>query len=122
MITMNNLAAQASEKLRKDKPNVRGNKEQAMAEPVLAALESFCIQSESFAKAVIDGGSFSSCMKKVAENTGYSISDLDAYKKAVQFYFPDAKVEMELRIQTTSEDECKNKTEPVVLDLADFFS
>lgn len=117
MIAMNNLAAQASEKLRKDKPNVRGNKEQAMAEPVLAALESFCLQSEAFAKAVIAGGSFSSCMKKVAEGTGLSISDLEAYRKAVQFYFPDAKVEMELTIRTEEDDA---KTGSVVLDLSDF--
>lgn len=117
---MNNLASQASEKLRKDKPNVRGMKEQAMADPVIAALESFCLQSDVFSQAVINGGPFSSCMKTVAKGTGNSISDLDAYRKDVQFYFPEAKVQMELTIQTADDEKRQDgKSAPVILDLSD---
>jgi len=37
-------------------------------------------------------------MKRVASGVGNSISDLDAYKKAVEFYFPGAEVRMQLTI------------------------
>ena len=70
----------------------------AMAAAVLNAVQEFCKQEPEFAQAVVQGGSFSECMKKVAAGVGSSISDLEAYKKAVQFYFPGAVVNMQLTI------------------------
>lgn len=72
-------------------------------------------------------------MKKVAAGVGNSISDLDAYKKAVQFYFPGAEVKMQLTIDLIGK--VAGETEPVAaqaapvaeppkvisLDMADFF-
>ena len=37
-------------------------------------------------------------MASVAKDVGSSISDLDAYKKAVQFYFPGAEIEFQMKI------------------------
>ena len=98
MITMDNLATKAAQKLDSERSTVKGQKELAIADPVAAAIKGFCVQNESFAKAVVAGGSFANCMKFVAAGTGNYISDVDAYKKAVQFYFPEAKVQMQLTI------------------------
>ena len=98
MISMDNWATQAFEKLKKEKPKVTGQKEKAMADAVMDAIKVFCQQEPEFAQAIVQGGTFAECMKKVAAGTGSSISDLDAYKKAVQFYFPGAEVHMQLTI------------------------
>lgn len=98
MIAMENWATQAHEKLHKERKAVSGQKETAMADAVLDAIKEFCTQEPEFAQAVVQSGSFADCMKKVASGVGSSISDLEAYKKAVQFYFPGAVVNMQLTI------------------------
>ena len=103
MIPFNNWATEALNKLAEGKKNVSGPKEKAMAPAVAAQLKAFCRQSGAFAQAVAKGGSFSDCMKEVAKGVGNSISDHDAYKKAVRFYFPGAEVKMQLTIDLTGE-------------------
>ena len=126
MIPMENWAAHAVKKLEDEKKHVKGQKEMAMKGAVIAAVKDFCVQDEEFAQAVVQGGTFAECMKKVAAGTGNAISDLDAYKKAVQFYFPGAEVRMQLTIDLIGK--AAEETEPVAeqpkvisLDLADFF-
>lgn len=68
----------------------RDMKISVMMEAVHDALVEFCRQTEEFAQAVVQGGSFEQCMVAVAKGVGNSISDLDAYRRAVQFYFPGA--------------------------------
>ena len=132
MISMENWATQAVKKLTDEKGKVSGNKEKAMAGAVLAALKDFCLQDEEFAQAIVQGGSFADCMKKVASGVGNSISDIEAYKKAVQFYFPGAEVKMQLTIDLIgkaagkgkAKEQPKSVEEPapsLVLNLADFF-
>ncbi|MCI5905373.1 MAG: hypothetical protein MRZ61_09570 [Oscillospiraceae bacterium] len=76
-----------------------GKKEQAMKSAVLATLKNFCCQNEEFAQAVVQSSkTFSDCLKAVAAGTGTSISDLEAYKKAVQFYFPGADIKCTMTI------------------------
>ena len=90
----------------------------AMKSAVLKALKEFVKQDAEFAQAVVQGGSFENCMKAVAKNCGSSISDLDAYKKAVQFYFPGAEIRMTMTIDligAAGKDEDKPKG--VILDL-----
>lgn len=98
MITLNNWATQAHQKLDSEKGSVQGRKETVMAGAVLAAIKDFCTQDEEFAQAVVQGESFAKCMSAVARAAGMAMSDLDAYKKAVEFYFPGAKVQMQLTI------------------------
>lgn len=129
---MGDLAKQAVKKLTDEKGKVAGQKEKAMAGAVFEALKDFCLQDEEFAQAVVQGGSFFDCMKKVASGVGQSISDLDAYKKAVQFYFPSAEVKMQLTIdligKAAEKTETTEQTEPaaetvqtMILNLADYF-
>ena len=127
MISMNNMATQAMEKLGQERAKVAGGKERAMADAVYGAIRDFCLQDEEFAQAVVQGGSFADCMKKVAAGVGQSISDLEAYKKAVQFYFPGAEVKMQLTIDligSAREETPKaapEQKESLTLNLLDFF-
>lgn len=77
---------------------IKGSREKAMAAPVAEALRSFCKQDAEFAQAVEQGGSLAECMAAVAKGVGSYISDLDAYKKAVAFFFPGAKIKMQMTI------------------------
>lgn len=113
MIPMNNWAEQAVKKLEEaEQKGVGGQKERAMLSAVAAQLKNFCQQDEEFAQAVVQGGTLGECLKKVAAGTGSSISDLDAYKKAVQFYFPGAEVHMELTIDLIGKAAKKKPAKP----------
>ena len=82
---------------------VNGSKERVMAGPVAEALRSFCRQDAEFAQAVAQGGSFAECMAAVAKGVGHSISDVDAYKKAVGFYLPGADIRVQMHIDLGGE-------------------
>lgn len=110
---MTHWKTEAVNKLEEGQKNVFGQKEKAMAGAVFAQLKTFCQQDEEFAQAVCQGGTFGDCMKKVAQGVGNSISDLDAYKKAVQFYFPGAEVRMQLTIDLIGSAAQQPKAAPV---------
>jgi len=96
---MNAYRDAAIEKIDKDYAHgITGAKEGAMKKAVRDTLAEFCRQDEEFAQAVVQGGSFHECMKAVANGVGSSISDMEAYRKAVQFYFPGAEIRMEMTI------------------------
>ena len=67
---------------------------------VYNAVSGFCAQNEIFAKAVLEGGEFAECIKHctqgIQNNSG--ISDIDIYRRAVQFYFPGATVDFKIAI------------------------
>lgn len=90
----------AIEKLGEEKKTFKGDKkENAMVNAVYETLISFCRQDEEFAQAVAQNEkTLSDCLKAVAKGVGTSISDLDAYKKAVQFYFPGADIRCTMTI------------------------
>ena len=133
----NEWLAQAKEKLEKEKKTAAGPKEKAMAPAVCDMLLNFCEQDAEFAQAVVQGGSFKDCMTAVAKGVGSSISDMDAYKKAVQFFFPGAEIKMQMSIdligaagrENHEEDPKpveeapgeKPETGKMVLNFADFF-
>ena len=126
---MSEFRDQALKKLREGAKNVRGNKESAMKDAVRATLETFCTQDEEFAQAVVQGGDFPACMAAVARGVGSSISDLEAYKKAVQFYFPGAEIRMQMTIdligaaaatETAPAPEEQKKPESIILDFTQF--
>ena len=74
-------------------------KASAMRSAVLEALCQFCHQDAEFTQAVVQSNkTFSDCMKAVAKSVENSISDLEAYKKAVQFYFPGAEIKFHMTI------------------------
>lgn len=117
---MNEFTEQALERLNKEYGSVMGSKAGAMKKAVREALESFINQDDEFAQAVAQGGSFADCMAAVEKGVGNYISDMDAYRKAVQFYFKGAEIRMVMEI-----DLCPNRVKEEtgsrkVLDLADF--
>lgn len=93
-----------------------------MADPVGKQLEDFCRQDDEFAQAVVQGGTFKDCMEAVTKNVGSSISDVDAYRRAVQFYFPGAEVRVKMSVDLigAAAEEQPEEKKGMLLDLADF--
>ena len=119
---MNEFTKPALERLGKEYGGVTGQKAAVMKKLVREALESFIRQDDEFAQAVAQGESFVKCMDAVARGVGSSISDIEAYRKAVQFYFRGAEIRVVMEV-----DVCPNRaaekapeSAPKILDLADF--
>ena len=100
----------AIKKIEKEAKAVSGSKEQVIARPVADALISFCRQDEEFAQAVYQSDkTFSDCCKEIVKGVGNSLSDIEAYNRAVRFYFRGAAVHVEMTI-----DLCADiKKEPI---------
>ena len=117
----------AVEKLENENKKFSGDKyASAMRDAVLETLCNFCRQDDEFSQAVIQSsGTFSDCMKAVAKGVSGSISDLDAYKKAVRFYFPGADIKCTMTIDligTAAEPESKEHGKSVLeMSLDDLF-
>ena len=78
--------------------------EAAMAEPVCRMLISFCEQDPRFADTVFaKTETLSDCLRAVGKGVQYSISDVEAYRRAVQFYFPAADVDFKCVVVLPSE-------------------
>lgn len=96
---MNDFYEQAKAKLEREaKEGAYDRYAAAMKEAVQTALLDFAEQDDEFAQAIVQGGSFADCMKAVAKNCGTSISDIEAYGRAVSFYFPGAKIRVQMSI------------------------
>lgn len=102
----------------------------AMKKYIKEALLTFCGQSERFAAAVLDGDTFEDCMKAVAKNCGEAISDLEAVKRAAQFYLKGAEVsfQMVITMPQAGKDNAAKQGAPAgtgkpaeIIDLTDFF-
>lgn len=95
-----------------------------MKQGVKDALTGFCKQDAEFAQAVYQGGSFEDCMKTVAKSCGTGISDLEAYRRAVQFYFPGADIKFHMTVNLCASVEEPEKTaekhDSMLLDLTEF--
>lgn len=97
-----------------------GSKERVIAEPTADALIEFCKQNEEFAQAVLDGKSFTECVKSVCNSIkGNACSDIEVYRKAVEFYFPGAKVDFQMAIRMSEHEEKNDNI--ISLDLTSFF-
>ena len=118
---------QAKDKLMRGVKEVKGQKETAMKESVKTALLDFCRQDAEFAQAVVQGGTFSECMNAVANGCGNAISDLEAFRRAVRFYFPGADVKFHMTVNLCADVEAEAAAAtpaasvgPKILDLEDF--
>lgn len=123
------------EKLRQELKNPeKGLSRQAAAlmKPICEMLISFCLQDTRFADAVFEKKeTLSDCVKAVAHGVTYMISDVDAYKKAVQFYFPAADVDFKCVIVLPAEKSgvvtrgiglaADEESEEITLSLFDIF-
>lgn len=88
-----------TKKLNDEQKEIKGQKERVMAEPVKKALIDFSEQDSEFAQAIMEhSGTFSDCMKAVAKDVGNHISDIEAYRRAVQFYFNGADINFTMTV------------------------
>lgn len=86
-----------------------------------AALVNFAEQNEEFAQAIVQGGTFSECMAYVEKGVkGAGLSDLEAYRRAVAFYFKGATVEIQMNIHMDGDPERDTEPAGVILDLTQF--
>lgn len=90
-----------TEKLKSEFSKFKGSgKEGAVSKPVLEALLLFC-KDENFSKAVESNSkTFSDCIKAIMSGVGNVISDLEVYQRAAGFYFPKAKIQFQMTIET----------------------
>lgn len=88
-----------------------------IAEPTAKALHGFCRQSEEFARAVVETDkTFQDCLETITKDIGRAVSDIEVYQKAVEFFFPGAKVEFKMIIHMSEyefNDEPSAPAEPV---------
>lgn len=78
---------------------LNGKIQRAIAPETAKALEDFCRQEPEFAQAIEQSGkTFQQCLDHVAKGAGSSLSDFQAYSKAVEFYFPGAKISFRMVI------------------------
>jgi len=72
---------------------------QAMHKAVVEALSAFCRQNVEFSQAICQTDkTIEDCMKAVSKGIKSSISDLEAYTRAVQFYFTGATISFRMLI------------------------
>ena len=120
------MQKEALAKLKAEKKTAKCDRSSsAMKGAVCEALELFCRQDGEFAQAVVQGGTFEDCMKAVAKNCGNAISDLEVFRRAVQFYFPGADVKFHMTVNLCAsvddeEPEQIQKTQRKILALEDF--
>lgn len=123
---MSEFEEAAVERLNKECKEITGEREiVAMKEPTRDALIEFCRQDGEFAQAVAQGGSFSDCMKAVAKGVnGSAISDIEAYRRAVAFYFPGADIHFDMWIDLCASvggSEPDKQKNGVLISLDSFF-
>ncbi len=116
----NDYKEQAIKKLNNDK--YKGSYK-TVTDAVRDALIEFCNQDEEFAQAVVQSDKgLGECIETVLKGHGSCISDLEVYRKAVEFYFRGATVSMILKIHVNPYDAKEEKTKPasvIELDLDD---
>lgn len=111
-INSENIITQAIEKINSCNPKTSGRYASAIAEPVKKALAQFCTQQEEFSRAVLDGGTTEDCINAVVKRiTGKtSVSDLDVYQAAAEFFFPGAKIEFRMLLHMSEYELLEDKT------------
>ena len=107
----------------KGQHNTSNRYAKAVLPSVGKALVDFCYQSPTFARAIIDcKKTLAECCEAIMEKCGSSISDLEVYRRAVQFYLPGSQIDMQMRVifsdQKPSQDVPKAKS-AVILNLLD---
>lgn len=112
--------AKAKEKLEAEDKLFTGSRSaQTVQSYVLRALLSFADQEPRFAEVVCNTKrTFSECCAAVVHNAGEVLSDLDAYRKAVQFYFPNAEISFVMNIKLTGGGSDRGRNEQTGKDRA----
>lgn len=114
---MEDFVSKAIEKIEDGLSSVKGQKENVVKRPVADALISFCRQQEEFAQAVVQSEkTFADCVAHVVAGCGNALSDIEAYRKAVGFWFPGAVVDMVLTIRMSEFEEPEKEAVPETVE------
>ena len=95
----------------------------AVFDSVRDTLAAFCEQNAEFADAILQQEkTLGECCNEIMQKCGKAISDIEVYARAVNFYFPGAKVEMKMTVYMSEfEREAagnkKSQTSAKILDL-----
>lgn len=100
-----NITQIAIEKLDKELSAFKGgNKETAVKTYVANTIRQFCTEDERFAYAFAHTArSLSDCCREVMQSAGSAISDIEVYRRAARFYFPNSEVQFKMLIEITGE-------------------
>lgn len=84
---------------------IKGRKEELIADAVSDALKSFCDQEPEFEQAILQSDkSFQDCLSEVVKGGGSCLSDIEAYRRAVKFYFSTATVSFRMTIDLSGDN------------------
>lgn len=116
---------QAIEKLNNELKAFKSSdrKASAVKKEVADTLKMFCNQDDEFAQAVVQNDkTLSDCCTEVMKGVGNSVSDIEVYKKAVNFYFAGAEIKMTMEIDLIgSAAEDKQQGKIIKLSIDDLF-
>ncbi|MBE6722713.1 MAG: hypothetical protein E7572_09615 [Ruminococcaceae bacterium] len=119
---MSEITKQAQGKLKQEsKQNKIGQYASAVIQPVYKALSGFC-KEEWFAQEVLDmDKTLGDCCETIMQGVKSSISDLEVYKRAVEFYVPGSTVQFEMKVchHWHEEEEHQDAEIPQVVDKPD---
>lgn len=95
----------AAEKIAKELKEFKGDRYgDAVKNFVASTLTNFCEQNERFAQVVYETeATLSDCCSKIMKNCGNHISDIDVYRGAVRYYFPNAEVHFTMTIDASGD-------------------
>jgi hypothetical protein len=116
---MSEIIEQAKKKLAEEEKNFTGNQfGQVVYKDLSKTLQQFC-EKEWFAEAIMKSNkTLSDCCKTILSGVNGGISDVETYKRAVEFYVPGSTVKCQLSV-CRSWDEAREPTGGVLslLDL-----
>ena len=70
-----------------------------VSKSVVDTLAMFCVQNEEFAQAIEQSGkAIGECIEHTIKGCGGAVSDIEVYRKAVEFYFSGATVHFNMTI------------------------
>lgn len=96
----------AIEKINRELKEFKGDRYGKIVYTYVAnALREFCGQNETFAEVLYKTKrSFSDCVREIMRGCGKGISDIEVYRRATKFYFPNSEVEFLMKITITGEE------------------
>jgi hypothetical protein len=120
---MSEIINQAKEKIAEQLKSIKGGRmEITVSKPVANVLTNFC-DDERFALAIVESNeTLSSCLKAIMSDVRGSVSDIEVYKRAAEFYFPKATVLFKIEICLDAQEEMERSAENSgnIISLLDF--
>lgn len=105
LVTQKDFSKLATNKIAKELSEFKGDRYgQAVKSFVASTLTNFCGQSQRFAQVVYETpATLSDCCAEIMKGCGSHISDIDVYRGAVRYYFPNAEIEFTLTIDASGD-------------------